>query len=92
MIELERNDVPEETEYDVINLDDESMDGSEVFPRLTRENYVDRVRFVRTPNEDRQIAKAEEAASSADPLYIYYRSMSKIPLLTRDQEVYLAKK
>ena len=38
------------------------------------------------------IGKAEESASSADPLYIYYRSMSKIPLLTREQEVYLAKK
>jgi RNA polymerase primary sigma factor len=36
--------------------------------------------------------KGEESTASADPLYIYYRSMSKIPLLTREQEVYLAKK
>jgi RNA polymerase primary sigma factor len=92
MIELEQNDVREETEYDLIDLDDDGLGASEAFPRLTRENYVDRVRFARTPNEGRQIGKGEESTSSADPLYIYYRSMSKIPLLTREQEVYLAKK
>ena len=44
------------------------------------------------PNESRPVGKGEESTASADPLYIYYRSMSKIPLLTREQEVYLAKK
>jgi RNA polymerase primary sigma factor len=92
MIELEQNDVLEETEYDVIDLDDEGLGASEAFPRLTRANYVDRVRFDRAPNESRQVGKGDESTSSADPLYIYYRSMSKIPLLTREQEVYLAKK
>jgi RNA polymerase primary sigma factor len=58
---------------------------------LTRANYVDRVRFSRVPSEDRPAVKGE-AAPSSDPLYIYYRSMSKIPLLTREEEVYLAKK
>jgi len=90
MIELERD--LEETDYDVINLDDDDSDNSEAFPRLTRENYVDRVRFSRVPVDGRTAVKPEEIASSADPLYIYYRSMSKIPLLTREQEVYLAKK
>jgi RNA polymerase primary sigma factor len=92
MIELEQDDVFEETEFDCIDLDDEGIGDSEAFPRLTRENYVDRVRFARVPNESRQIGKTEEPSSSGDPLYIYYRSMSKIPLLTREQEVYLAKK
>jgi RNA polymerase primary sigma factor len=92
MIELEQNDVLEETEYDSIDLDEEGQNASEAFPRLTRANYVDRVRFARVPNENRPAGKTEETASSADPLYIYYRSMSKIPLLTREQEVYLAKK
>lgn len=92
MIELDRENVLEETEYDVINLDDDGSEDSEIFPRLTRENYVDRVRFSRVPADGRAAVKAEEVASSADPLYIYYRSMSKIPLLTREQEVYLAKK
>ncbi len=92
MIELEQDDFLEETEYDSIDLDEESIATSEAFPRLTRANYVDRVRFARVPNESRPVAKGEESTASADPLYIYYRSMSKIPLLTREQEVYLAKK
>lgn len=92
MIEFEQDGVLEETEYDSIDLDDEGLGGSEAFPSLTRANYVDRVRFARVPSESRQIGKGEESTSSADPLYIYYRSMSKIPLLTREQEVYLAKK
>ncbi|MDR0311757.1 MAG: sigma-70 family RNA polymerase sigma factor [Acidobacteriota bacterium] len=91
MIELEHDGILEEAEYDVIELDEEDLDGSNAFPRLTRENYVDRVRFDRVPNENRVIGK-DESAASADPLYIYYRSMSKIPLLTREQEVYLAQK
>ncbi len=92
MMELDRNDLLEETEYDGIGLDDDGPDGSESFPRLTRENYVDRVRFARVPADGAAAVKPEDLASSADPLYIYYRSMSKIPLLTREQEVYLAKK
>ena len=92
MIELERNGRLEDTEYDPIELDDDEMDTAEAFPRLTRENYVDRVRLDRVPTEGRPAGKGEESAASADPLYIYYRSMSKIPLLTREQEVYLAKK
>jgi RNA polymerase primary sigma factor len=92
MIELENDDVQEETEYESIELDEEGLGASEAFPRLTRANYVDRVRFARVPNENRPVGKGEESTASADPLYIYYRSMSKIPLLTREQEVYLAKK
>jgi RNA polymerase primary sigma factor len=92
MIELEHEDFLEETEYDSIDLDEEGLDAPEAFPRLTRANYVDRVRFARVPDESRTAGKSDESTASADPLYIYYRSMSKIPLLTRDQEVYLAKK
>jgi RNA polymerase primary sigma factor len=92
MIELEQDDVLEETEFESIDLDSEDLDASNQFPRLTRENYVDRVRFARVPDESRVAGKGEESTASADPLYIYYRSMSKIPLLTREQEVYLAKK
>ena len=91
MIEMEHDGILEENDYDVIELDDDDLDDSDVFPRLNRENYVDRVRFDRVPNENRIIGK-DESATSADPLYIYYRSMSKIPLLTREQEVYLAQK
>jgi RNA polymerase primary sigma factor len=92
MIELEHDDLLEETEYEPIELDEEGLGTSDAFPRLTRANYVDRVRFARVPNENRPVGRGEESTASADPLYIYYRSMSKIPLLTREEEVYLAKK
>ena len=59
MIELEQDDVLEETEYDSIDLDEEDLGASEAFPGLTRANYVDRVRFARVPNEDRTVGKGE---------------------------------
>jgi RNA polymerase primary sigma factor len=94
MMELEQEDIFENS--DMYDLDDseggrESGDAEE-FPRLTRANYVDRVRFTRIPDETRGAERGADTTASADPLYIYYRSMSKIPLLTREEEVYLAKK
>ena len=88
MIELEQEEV-----FDAVDSYEPEEMGldSEELSHLTRANYVDRVRFDRIPDESRTLAR-EEGASSADPLYIYYRSMSKIPLLTREEEVYLAKK
>jgi RNA polymerase primary sigma factor len=92
MIELEQEDLLENSDlYDPEDLDRDDLDSDE-FPGLTRANYVDRVRFERVPDENRLVGRGEESAASADPLYIYYRSMSKIPLLTREEEVYLAKK
>jgi RNA polymerase primary sigma factor len=92
MIELEQDDIPEETKYESIDLDDEGTDSSEIFPRIAGANYADKVRFEPIPDESRVIGRAEEPSSSVDPIHIYYRSMSKIPLLTREQEVDLAKK
>ncbi len=97
MIEIEQDDIFENSDpYDSGNLPDRDGDnleyGGEEFSGLTRDNYVDRVRFDRIPDESRSAAKGEESAASADPLYIYYRSMSKKRLLTREEEVYLAKK
>ena len=92
MIQLERDGLPEEIEYDSIDLDDESSGASETFPMPMRATYVDEAGFKPIPNESRTIEKGEEADSSADPLFIYYRSLSKIPLLTREQEIHLAKK
>lgn len=92
MIELEQEDPLENSDfYDPANLDRDDLDSDE-FPGLTRANYVDRVRFDRVPDESRSVGRGAEVTPSADPLYIYYRSMSKIPLLTREEEVYLAKK
>jgi RNA polymerase primary sigma factor len=92
MIELEQEDLLENSDlYDPADLDRDDLDSGE-FPGLTRANYVDRVRFERVPDESRPVGRGAESTPSADPLYIYYRSMSKIPLLTREEEVYLAKK
>jgi RNA polymerase primary sigma factor len=92
MIELEQNGILQETDYESIDLNDESPDASGVFPKLARINYIDKARFEPIPNENRSIGKWEQPTPSADPILMYYRSLSKIPLLTRAQEVYLAKK
>ena len=90
MMELEQEELLESTDaYEGV---DEFEAGSEEFAGLTQENYVDRVRFNRGAAENRTRVQEGESTASADPLYIYYRSMSKIPLLTREEEVYLAKK
>ena len=88
MIELKQDDGTEEAEYDLLDLEEQGLDlDSEEFPRLTRANYVERVRFARVPDESRIMIKREESPASTDPLYVYYRSMSKIPLLTREEEI-----
>jgi len=95
MIELEQEELLDPSEaYDSADSESEDFDrASKEFPGLTRENYVDRVRFnLRNPEPRSTDSRTPDSTASADPLYIYYRSMSKIPLLTREQEVYLAKK
>jgi RNA polymerase primary sigma factor len=92
MNELEQDGIPQETEYESVDLNDESPDTSEVFSKLTRINYIDKAAFEPAPNENRPIAKSEQPTPSADPILMYYRSLSNIPLLTREQEVFLAKK
>jgi len=94
MIELEREELLAESDlYDPMESGTDDLDAvSDEYPGLTRENYVDRVRLLRVSHDSRTGGRGEEPAASADPLYIYYRSMSKIPLLTREEEVYLAKK
>jgi RNA polymerase primary sigma factor len=67
-------------------LDILGSDALKKFPNLTRANYVDRVGFPSKGNE------GKTAVSSIDSCSSYFRSMNKIPLLTREQEIYLAKK
>jgi len=91
MIELEEDVMESSDLYESEDIDGREDGTDDEFSGVTRANYVDRVRFSRVPSEDRPVVKGESAPST-DPLYIYYRSMSKIPLLTREEEVYLAKK
>jgi RNA polymerase primary sigma factor len=94
MIELRRSDLLEETEYESIEFEnDESL--SDTYKPFVRSKSVhsDRFGFEAIPSEAKTDGKGTETSYSLmDPLFVYYRSMSKIPLLTRDQEVWLAKK
>jgi RNA polymerase primary sigma factor len=94
MTELEQDEIllEDSDSYRTVDPDDVEFDlDSGDFDDLTRAAYVDRVRFGGAPEEGAVTPKVEPG-SSMDPLYIYYRSMSKIRLLTREEEVYLAKK
>jgi len=89
MNELEQDDFVDETEFEFTDSEREDMGDSEGFSI----NAVDTVGFEPTPDESRAARSGEGSSPHpTDPLYIYYKSMSKIPLLTREQEVYLAKK
>jgi RNA polymerase primary sigma factor len=92
MLELEQDSIYEETEYESADLNDESLHTSEVFSKPLRANYMDKARPESMPDENQSIGQWEQPLPSANPTLIYYRSLSKIPLLTREQEVSLAKK
>jgi RNA polymerase primary sigma factor len=93
MIELEPDEeILDENEYDSFTLEEEQSEDSEAFSQdlLTSSQSV--VRFDRIPDESRPASDPAEPTISTDLLHVYYRSMSKIPLLTREQEIFLAKK
>jgi RNA polymerase primary sigma factor len=92
MIELEQDSIPEDSNYESIDLDDESSHTAEIFPRPLRADYVDKARFEPIPNENESTGKWEGVDSSTDPILIYYKNLRTLPLLTRGQEVQLAKK
>lgn len=85
MMELREEDILEETEYDA---DDEVLDCSELPIALS----PSRIGFEPVPDESRPKDGREAAPHLVDPVYVYYRSMSRIPLLTREQEYGLARK
>ncbi len=92
MIELEQEDILEERDYEATDLDSEDPEISETYSGVVKAPYADRARFEGIPDESSQTKAESSAPSLADPLYFYYRSMSTIPLLKREQEVELAKK
>jgi len=92
MIELRHNDLLEETDYEPIDSETEVVDVRRRFS-ASMEIDNDRIGFEEISDESRP---AQEETGSApylsDPLYVYYRSMSRIPLLSREQEFSLAKR
>lgn len=92
MMELQRREIPDETEYTSEDVDnDERLNAPEAFCRIVEPNGIDRAKFERIPDET-QAHKFKRESYSVDPLNVYYRSMHSIPLLTRQQEIELAQK
>ena len=88
MIELRPDDTCGRTQIQSIDFEDENLSIHE--PSSLLEAYsADRMRFDPIPNESK--AAPEARAFLSDPLQLYYRNLSKYPLLTRAQEIHLAK-
>jgi RNA polymerase primary sigma factor len=93
MIQFDEDEILDADLHDREAIENEEFEaGSDEYRELTASGYVDRVRFNRSDSQASGSVGPSESPASPDPLYIYYRSMSKIPLLTREEEVYLAKK
>jgi RNA polymerase primary sigma factor len=89
MMELEQDDYMEESGSEYVDIYKDDAGDSETFS----ETALDGVKFERIPEEGKTNRNSSESnPHMMDPLYVYYKSMSKIPLLTREQEVFLAKK
>jgi RNA polymerase primary sigma factor len=92
MIELTKDNILEDIEEERMDWDDDSRETSELFSADSKTGQS-RARFERIPDENGPVRKnTEDAAQLTDPVYVYYRSMSKFPLLTREQEFALARK
>ena len=92
MMEL-RDELLEEIEYDPFDLDDQ-QDSDDSYDSFSQPSAGRPEGFGKLA--DSRPSAGDEGTGSAsytmDPLFVYYRSMSRIPLLTREQEVHLAQK
>jgi RNA polymerase primary sigma factor len=86
MIELRTGDIREKTTFEFTDFEDQSLGKHE---SLMQARFAE-VKFDPIPGENRTAPEFSEHVS--DPLHIYYRSLSGYPLLTREQEINLAKK
>jgi RNA polymerase primary sigma factor len=92
MRELEREEILEDTEYECATSESDDSDNPEEFEKLAGIDDAGRARFEPIPDESKMAGKEIDSAPNlADLVNVYYRSMSAIPLLTREQEVQLAK-
>jgi RNA polymerase primary sigma factor len=88
MIELRPDSIWGEKQFENINFEDENLgspESSSIMDACSPE-----VRFDPIPDESRVVP--ESGTYLKDPVYLYYRSLNKIPLLTREQEIDLAKR
>lgn len=85
MMELRAGEVREKTSTESVDFENQSGDESSLMPAHFAE-----IKFDPIPGECR--SAADPGAYDADPLQAYYRSLSCFPLLTREQEIFLAKR
>ncbi len=88
MIELRPDDIRGVTQFERID-EDESLSLYES-ASLIQTRSADRVKFDPIPDESR--VAPELGPHLSDPVQLYYRSLSQFPLLTREQEIHLAKR
>jgi RNA polymerase primary sigma factor len=89
MIELRPEDIRGKTQYERIDFEDENL-GIPESSSIMEAYSADRVRFDPIPDESR--AASESISYPSDPVHLYYRSLNRFPLLTREQEIHLAKR
>jgi RNA polymerase primary sigma factor len=88
MIELRADDIRGKTRFKGVDFEDESRsvpESSSLLAACSAEVRLDPI-----PDESR--TGPEFASSHSDPVHLYYRNLSKFPLLTREHEVCLAKR
>jgi RNA polymerase primary sigma factor len=89
MIELRAEDIRGKTQFESIDFQDENP-GIPESSSLMEAYSADRMRLDPIPDETR--AAPGSRAYPSDPIHMYYRSLGKFPLLTREQEIHLAKR
>jgi RNA polymerase primary sigma factor len=89
MIELRPDDIRGKTQFECIDFEDENT-GIPESSSLMEAYSADRVRFDPIPDESK--TGPESIAYMSDPIHLYYRSLSRFPLLTREEEIHLAKR
>ena len=92
MIQLRHDDLLEETNDEPIDLETEAVHIRRAFS-TSMEMENDKTGFEENPDEGSPAPRESGLAPYlSDPVYVYYRSMSRIPLLSREQEFSLAKR
>jgi RNA polymerase primary sigma factor len=86
MMELRAGGVREKTSFEFADFEDRSLDRPE---SLLKSRFAE-VKFDPIPGENR--TAPDFGGHGSDPLQLYYRSLSRFPLLTREQEIHLAKR
>ncbi len=88
MMELRTRDIGGEMSFENNDLEGQRLDSPEL--SLFMQARAAGIKFDPIPGESGTVTDRDPSVS--DPLHLYYRSLSRFPLLTREQEIFLAKK